>query len=247
MKSVFALLLACAGPLSAAVSLPYSNNFGSSVADFTTGGANSTWTLGGGTYTNSITADGPSFAMVQATGLGAGTKQSFSVSTTLTSFSASSGSVGFGLLATAANLGTASFLLADMFNDGTLRFRPFTNGGATGSDVSLTTLIRPLQTSTLGAVTLSVTGVYNPDNSLTLTLTAVQGATTANHSTTYAAAGLVDGTWFGYRDRNNTGVTTVVTSTAVLDNFSLQAIPEPSAILASAMSLGFACIRRNRR
>lgn len=241
---VIALLASCHATY-AAVNLPYANDFGSSASDFTAGGTG-TWSVGSGRYTNNIPTDAPSYSVAQVTGLGGATKQSFSISTVISAASGSSTSVGFAVLSSGSNVNTSTFILADLFNNGTLRFRPFSAGSPTGTDISLASPVRFLEISTLGAVSLSVTGIYNSDDSLTLTLSATQGSTTTNHSTTFASGSVPTGEFFGFRNRNNTGSTNVTPYSVSFDSVAINAVPEPSVALFAIGFIGLAGLRRRR-
>jgi hypothetical protein len=244
MKVAIVLITLATAPLAlAAVNIPYDYDFSTSPIDFTSGGSGN-WSVGGGLYTNNIPTDGASYSLVQVTGLGGSTKQSFSVSTVITAASGgTSTSVGFAVLSDA---NASTFILADLFNDGNLRFRSFSGGGPTGNDISLATSIRYLNIAALGSVDLSVTGIYNPDNSLTLTLSATQGTTTTSHSTTIASGSLPTGNYFGFRDRNNTGYENVIPYSVSFDSITIDAVPEPSTTLLAAGFLGFVGMRRRR-
>jgi uncharacterized protein (TIGR03382 family) len=243
MKVALAFLFLASSPLTlAAVSLPYANDFSSSAADFNSGGSGN-WSTGGGLYTNSIPTDGASYSLAQTTGLGGSTKQSFSMSTVITAVSGGSTSVGFAVL---SNANASTFILADLFSNGNLRFRPFSGGGPTGDDISLATSIRYLNITDFGSVDLSVTGIYNSDNSLTLTLSATQGTTTTSHSTTIASGSLPTGNYFGFRNRNNTGSENVIPYSVSFDSISIDAVPEPSTTLLAVGFLGLAGMRRRR-
>lgn len=137
LPSFFASVAVLSSPAFAAVSLPYTNNFSSSAADFTPNTAGQ-WSLNSGTYQNGVPGDTPSFSALQVTGRAA--PQPFQVSTTFqVTAAAGNWSVGFAALSTAADLGSASYYLADINQAGAMRFRVFNSGAAAGADSTVTT------------------------------------------------------------------------------------------------------------
>ena len=242
LSSILLPLALCSTPAFAAVSLPYSNNFASSAADFTPN-AGGNWSLVTGTYQNVVPGNTPSYSTVAVTGRPA--NQPFQISTTFqVKETAFNFSVGFAALATTSNLGSASYYLADVSQSGGMRFRVFTDGGAAGADSAVNTTGTGIGNIAIDeTITLTLTGTYDLGGALTLALTAFDGTNSQTITLAAPIASPFAGTNFGYRNRSNTDADPM---TVQLDNFSINAVPEPGSVALLGLGLAGAVIRRRR-
>ncbi|GHC09742.1 PEP-CTERM sorting domain-containing protein [Cerasicoccus arenae] len=235
-----AVLLATAS--TNAVVLGYSNNFSTSVADFTET-TDVQWTLGSGVYTNAFTAGGAtaSSATVNVTDLGpVGTD--WSISTTFSISTLESGmTFGFGALGTnTAFSGGAGnpYYLADVNTAGSVRILEIASSPADLGGTKTSLPDGGLQTDTNYTMTLSGTysgGTLTMDLSITdgVNIGSVIGATDASSLT---------GQNFGFRNR----IPNAGTYSVSYDNFSI--VPEPgSAALIMSACVGMLLMMRRRR
>jgi len=251
MKSVIAsasIFAIASAATFAAVSAPYSNDFSTSVADFTQNGSG--WSLDtvNGRYISAIAATNTTVSStVQATGISAG----FSVSTTFTITSNTNGThatngstvyntIGFGALGNQANMTSGgNYYLADVATDGSLRILKLTNGASDGGPS-----VTGAGALTVGTnYTLTLTGIPTTGTgyNLVLTLFNSTGGVISTVSSNVAAG--PTGDYFGLRDRTNGNNAALTTS---FDNFTINAVPEPSSLLLGSLALAGAVILRRR-
>ncbi|WP_309380228.1 hypothetical protein [Cerasicoccus frondis] len=114
--------LVLATSASAAVTLPYFNDFSSDVSDFTTSG---TWALSSGDYVNTLTSAGTrTSAALDVTGVGGGAPQDFTITTNFTVTSGiNTDSFGLALFGDSVNSPTTNYLIIDFNAVNTLRIR----------------------------------------------------------------------------------------------------------------------------
>lgn len=241
-------LLATAAVASAAVTLPYTNDFSSSVADFTT--ENGTWTLDSGFYVNTVGGGGVrSSAALDVTGIGGATPQDFTLSTTFSVTGASlngaaADSVGFALFGDSVSNADSNYLLVDWATDSRLRIR---NLGANQDTVdSFKTTSFTLTNSTIWTMTADF--VYSGSN-LVVTLGITDGGANTDSlvSTPFntVTTGL-DSSIVAFTNREGPGTSGAFT--ASFDNLSITAVPEPGAVSLFVIgSLGVLTLRRRRR
>tara|TARA_R100000027_G_scaffold8954_1_gene6470 strand:+ start:38365 stop:39204 length:840 start_codon:yes stop_codon:yes gene_type:complete len=229
---------------SATVSIPYSNDFSSSVADFTEN-PGAEWTLDSGagvfTYSNSEQATSGT-AMVTASGLGS-TYADFSISTTFTVTATNSGTSNWGMALLGNSETPSDFILVDFSSNRTLRAINL-GGTGTGSTVN-DSKTSSLSFSTGTSYTLTANGSYS-GTVLTLTLDLTNGVSSDSIVITpfdTAATGY-DGSAMGLRARSGSGSGG---TTVQYDSFSI--VPEPSmSALFLGAATGFLVLgRRSRR
>ncbi|MDF3128547.1 PEP-CTERM sorting domain-containing protein [Kiritimatiellaeota bacterium B1221] len=228
--------LSASGLQAAVVTTPYSNDFSSSVADFTEND-DPNWSLVSGTYQYFTSLDNNAgSAMVTATGLGA-TYEDFVVSTTFEVTSKASGGVfnwGMALLGNDEDPGT--YILADLSSGGGIRLINV-GGSGTGNDVNETgSFSYALNTS----YTLTATGTY-VGSDLTLKLDITNGvSSTSITAAAFDASTYYTGAAMGLRARSGSGGGTTVQ----YDSFTI--IPEPStfSLMAGFCLLGYVMLRR---
>jgi hypothetical protein len=238
-------LIASGGLAAAAtVTTPYFNDFSGSASDFVTSG---NWAVGSGVFTNTVATGGANgtatSASVSAPSLAG---QSFTMSSNFTfgtTGNTGTSTVGFGALGTTADFSAAGsatniYMLADISSIGGLRFVRIAAANTTyGSAKTWSggTLVNGVN------YTMTLSGTYLSNGSMTLTLSLSNGTITDSISETIAAANIPLGNNFGLRDRANPAAGLNV----AFDNFSLAAIPEPSsALLVVAGALGVMARRR---
>lgn len=221
----------------AAVSVPYSNDFSSSVADFTeTNDPN--WSLEAGDTYQFLTsgANHAGSAMVTASGFGA-TYEDFVVSTTFTVTSkASSGTFNWGMSLLGNDESPSTYILADLSSGGDIRLINV-GGSGTGVDVSESGSFSYALNTTY---TLTATGTYSGSN-LTLKLDITNGVSSNSiTAAAFDASTHYTGSAMGLRARSGSGGGTTVQ----YDSFSI--IPEPGsyALLAGFCMLGYVMLRR---
>ncbi len=235
--AIVSLLLPLASALhGAVVSTPYSNDFSSSVADFTET-ADVNWSLVGEKYQYFTSLDNnPGSAMVTASGLGA-TYADFVVSTTFeVTAKASSGVFNWGLSLLGNDEDPGTYILADLSSGGDFRIINV-GGSGTGDDVNESGSFSYALNTTY---TLTATGTYSGTN-LTLKLDITDGDS-SNSITAAAFDASTDytGSAMGLRARSGSGGGTTVQ----YDSFSI--VPEPGtyALLAGCFMLSYVMIRR---
>ena len=235
--STLSLGLSLASVLHAgAVSVPYSNDFSSSVADFTET-ADANWSLVSGTYQYFTSLDNNAgSAMVSATGFGA-TYADFVVSTTFEVTSkASGGTFNWGMALLGNSESPSTYILADLSSNGDFRLINV-GGSGTGADINESGSFSYSLNTTY---TLTATGTYSGSN-LTLKLDITDGMTSNSiTATAFDASTFYTGSAMGLRARSGSGGGTTVQ----YDSFSI--IPEPGtyALLAGFCMLGFVMLRR---
>ena len=244
--SLISTLIAAFGlSAGAQVSVPYTNDFDSSVADFTeTTGSGASWSLdtGNSEYDNTATGSGSAIASssVVSTPDLSGTDFTLSSTLTLNSASIAGGSdatFGFAAYGNNADL-SGSYFLADVNEHGDMRIfeisptSSLTSGSFAGG---------ALATGTTYDLTLD--GSFDGGGDLTLALT-VDDGTDSTTITSSPISNPFDGDHFGFRNRlgDPNG-----SYDASLDEFSV--IPEPSsyAALIGIAVFGFGAMGRSRR
>lgn len=253
---VFALLTASASAAS------YFNDFNTNDAinQFTTESTDSQWSVVGGVYANRYANAGAtstnSSASVSINGVAG---NNFAVSTqfsvaSLTGPTANNNNfLGMAILSNTGDfsgnyyLFDFSYIGTGTSSEGSIRALRIGTGALTGTagfydgNATDATLAIDLQT----IYTLRITGTYNAQGHLTLTtgLFNAAGDTQLGTSGTLVDTSPLTGTNFGYRNR--TGGGTGTTNNVDFDNFSVEAVPEPSALaLAGLSALGL--LRRRR-
>lgn len=236
--AVAAMAALAASTGQAAVIVPYVNDFSTSVADFTET-TDAQWTLNTttGLYTNSSTqTTTATSAVVLASELGgpAALASDFTMTSVFTpsSMGADNTTIGMAALGTTASL--SAFYLGDVQRRGNMRlFRVNPNS-------SLKEEFWPGGALVMGTTyTMTLTGTYGATGDLTLALTLAGGGYSHTiTSNTIAAANVLQGQYFGLRDRtdNPGGLTTA------FDSFSLT--PEPATF--ALLGLGALGILRRR-
>lgn len=246
LHSIFAglLLLGAASTQAATVTLPYSNDFSSSVADFTTSGFGS-WSLGGGVYEFSANSAGlRGISVVEGDGIGGATPVDFNFTTSfsVTSSTASNDSWGASLLGDDST--PTTYILTDWAADNTLRIINL-GGGGTGTTVntSLTTTLVTFAENT--TYTLTAVGEYTGTD-IELTVSISDGINTESLvAPVFDTSLFYDGSAMGLTSRS--GSLGAPMGTTVQYN-SLTIVPEPTSsamVLAGAMSLLWARRRRS--
>ncbi len=231
---------------SAAIVAPYSNNFSTSVADFSPT-LSGQWSLVAGKYQNQIIADlipenNSSSSMLQFSNLGGSplTAKDFSINTefTITNSVGDFNSLGYAILASNADATTnaTSFYLADVFVGGgatnsQLRFAEI---GATPTLATTTFNLNKILLQNI-AYLLQVEGKYAVNGDLNLKLE-LSGDSDYDfyQIPPIPASNVLTGNYFGYRDRTGTLTSAL---TVEYDNLTITAIPEPSSIGFVAGSL----------
>lgn len=248
---IYSLTLLLAGTSALAqVAFPYTNDFSTSVADFTSSGNNSTWTLNSGVYEVATTSlSTRAQAGLTVTGIGGATPMDFSVSTT---FSAdkdqSNESFGFALFGDSAASPTSNYLLVDVGGDDNLRILNVggpgngsivnTQDNATGFTFAANTaydLVAQFDyTGTDLVVTLTVTDTTDSMNTGTIT------------SPSFSTVSNLDSNVVGLTARNGTSGAPQPTMTTSFDSFTI--VPEPNAlpIIAGVAGLGMVILRRRK-
>lgn len=237
IAAVTALFVAPAG----AATVPYSNDFSSNVSEFVET-TDARWTLNtaAGLYNNTGTVgDQVSTALVQMTDLGNETDRNFVISTqfSITSFTGPDTTVGFAALSS-TNDASGAYYLADVQvgSDDLRLFRISANSNLAEEPAGF-----DIQTGTPYSLTLEGTYAGTGDLTLVLTLTDIGTPTnTKTISATVADANVLQGQYFGFRDRptGSTGDLNV--------NFdSLSIVPEPSSL--ALLALPMLALARHRR
>lgn len=235
----------CANSIAtAAIVVPYSNDFSTSVADLSST-LEGQWSLASGTYKNEILATASnksSSSLLQFSDLGGSpsTAKDFSLRTTftITSSVGDFNSLGFAILSNNADATTnsSSLYLADIFKGGgtlaaQLRFAEI------GLTPTLTTTVFDMGKILLQGVpyVLQLDGNYADNGDLNLKLELIDNNDVSSFQTTIPSANVLTGNYFGLRDRASGGVTSALT--VEYDSLNITAIPEPSSIGFVAASL----------
>lgn len=227
--------------VSAAVLLPYSNEFDTDDGQFTET-TDGQWIESGGAYQNSITNANGSAATVVVTRPATENfviQSRFRVTTMTSSVSFGLAALGTGAATNGATTGV-DFYMADVGTSGSiriLRFSGSSNAVIVDDSAATGNLLGTLDTGETYDLTL--TGTYT-GSSLVLSFTVSDGTNTRNVTSSAIAAPLT-GTNFGYRNRNN-----VTGSYVVNSDFFAMSVPEPSPVLL--LGAGAACgLSRRRR
>jgi len=241
--SIFCLAFSTTAALNAAtVSVPYSNDFSSSVADFTENN-DPNWTLDTGAETyefNTGSSNTSGSAMVSASGFGA-TYADFVVSTTFrVTDNASTGTSNWGMALLGNSESPSTYILADLTSGG--GFRLINVGGSgTGQDVDASGAFSFNENT---SYTLTATGTYTGTN-LTLSLDITDGVSSNSISAAaFDVSTYYTGSAMGMRARSGSGSGSNAGTSVEYDSFSI--VPEPGtyALLAGFCMLGFAMLRR---
>lgn len=240
----------------------YFNNFDSSDAinRFTTETTDGQWSVVGGVYqnryANTLEGSTNSSASVSIAGVAGNNftvSTQFSVSSLTGPTSNNNNYLGMAILSNTSDfsgnyyLFDFSYVLPGANQEGAIRALRIGTGSINGTpgsydgNIADTSLAISLQT----IYTLRVTGTYNAQGHLTLTssLFNAAGDTQLGTSGTLVDTNPLTGTNFGYRNRTGGGIGT--TNNIDFDNFSVEAVPEPSALAFAGLS-ALGLLRRRR-
>ncbi len=241
------LALTAAPGAAAAVTLPYSNDFSTEVADFTTSGAGSfSLDTGDETYDFSGGAANRGLSVVDVTGVGGATPQGF-ITTTTFSFSSNTGgsNTAIGLSLLGDDQTPTSYILADFTADAGLRVINI-GGPGNGALINTTSATPDVSFALNTDYTLTATAAYSSATSLTIELEVSDG-TNSNSFTTAAfdPSANYTGSAVGITARGGSTGGTQGTLNTSFDSFSVTPIPEPASALL--IGLGSLCLLGGRR
>jgi len=241
------LSIGAASLASAAVTMPYVDNFDSTMLgqpanNFTTSGSSTSLIVdeGGGDHAyqvhllNSANTE-QAFSLLDVSSLGG--MQDFSITSTVSiAYDSVGSSIGFSFLGSSIS-SPSSYYLADM-NTNTGEIRIVRIGGSLTSSSSDTTTFSGFSSGT--EYTMTVTGTYS-GSTLNLSYSVTDGTNTAAASASDITP--LGGTYVGYRTRKNSSTELAVN----YDNLAI--IPEPGtyALLSGLLCLSYIMIRRRKR
>jgi hypothetical protein len=235
---VLGALLAAMPAAADPITMPYTNDFSSSVADFHAAGG--TWTLNTttGLYTNTITSiNTAGTALLQVTNLGGSSQQDFTLSTKFIVNSSGGANTTVGMAALGSTNTGGTFYLADVQLGGNLRlYRIDPNDSLSESSHGFTFAADV-------PWWLILEGTYAPGGDLTLKLTLTDGDTqTKAIDATIASANVLDGQYFGLRNRTGGAGSTLNVS---FDELTI--VPEPASLSLLAAGVGLLLLFGRRR
>jgi len=232
----------------ALVSVPYSQNFDGYAVDGPTDfteSSTSAFTIidysGSKAYlARLVSTNGSHSGSVQVAGSGG---QNFSVASDITRYSetnlgtATAMTISLAAAGTATTFGSTEYRVSLNYHNGTVTFL---RNGATTTTTNSGTLP---SLATDNTVRLTLSGIYSTATQAQITYTLTDGTNT--FTGVYNDSAELNGEYFGFRVAKNSGSGSTVA--AVLDNFTLTAVPEPSALALFATAALFAIGRRSRR
>ncbi|WFB35979.1 PEP-CTERM sorting domain-containing protein [Kiritimatiellota bacterium B12222] len=247
LLSFLTLLSASSLCVQAAVLLPYSNDFSSSVADFSTQGGS--WNLSGGSYTNTDGSGSTSTATIDVTGIGGASPQDFTLTTTLSISGAGSNgnahdTFGFALFGETASAPGSEYLLIDWSVNENMRILSI-GGSGNGS------LVNSSKSSTFNfandtAYTMSLDFDYTGTD-LVVTFGITDGINSDSlTSSSFSTSSALNSSYLAFRNREPINTTDGNLSVSY-DELSIVAIPEPNTLammLISGLSLMVVGMRR---
>lgn len=231
-------LFGMASSQAALVTLPYSNDFSSSAADFVTSG-NGSWSLNSGSYefTTPFAAE-RGVSVVEADGLGGAMPVDFNFTTSFSVSSSTSSNDSWGTALLGDDSTPTTYILADWSADNVLRIINL-GGNGTGNTVNTTLTTTSVTFAENTDYTLSAMGEYTGTD-IVITLSLSDGINTETLvAPSFDSITFYDGNAMGLTSRSGV-LGSPMGTTVGFDEVLI--VPEPtgaSMIIAGLLSLGY--------